>query len=158
MNLKDKIIYFKFKRGLRKMQRKYNAEKRRCARTYPDWKDDEYNDLDYKFIWGLSHNPKAESYASFHTWNKAALIFDRRAKEYILELDTTFFDNEINAHYIRYINEIREAFNQHFKDILNPPIDTTFTQGLFRDKSIAGIKRKLDMVCTMLNLNSKGEL
>ena len=61
-------------------------QRKRCQELYPDWKDDEFNCADNKFVWGISHNP--EQVPSFSTLNFIQVYYSRQYKIYYLELDS----------------------------------------------------------------------
>ena len=60
-------------------------QRKRCQESYPDWKDDEFNCADNKFVWGISHNP--EQAPSFSTLNFIQVYYNRQYKIYYLDLD-----------------------------------------------------------------------
>lgn len=60
-------------------------QRKRCQELYPDWKDDEFNCADNKFVWGISHN--SEQVPSFSTLNFIQVYYNRQYKIYYLELD-----------------------------------------------------------------------
>lgn len=60
-------------------------QRKRCQEQYPDWKNDEFNCADNKFIWGISSNPAQQ--ASFCTLNLIQIYFNRKTKVYYLDLD-----------------------------------------------------------------------
>ena len=56
-----------------------------CKKTFPDWKDDDYNCGDCRFVWGVtSDGTPAES---FVTLNIAELFYSRIDKRYWLVID-----------------------------------------------------------------------
>lgn len=69
-----------------KEQLKIAADQRkRCQEQYPDWKDDEFNCADNRFVWGISFNP--ELTPSFCTLNCAQVYHNRRNHTYYLDID-----------------------------------------------------------------------
>ena len=60
-------------------------EKRKCAKLYPDWEDNEFNLLEKKYIWGSDHGKDS----SFLTWDDAYVYYDRRSRQYYLEIDVS---------------------------------------------------------------------
>lgn len=60
-------------------------QRKRCQKLYPDWKDDEFNCAENKFIWGISYNP--EHTPSFSTLNYIQVYYNRKFKIYYLDLD-----------------------------------------------------------------------
>lgn len=58
-----------------------------CQKNYPDWKDDEYNCGDLKFLWGLLKDRTAGSPPSFCTLNSATLYYSRLNRRYYLDIE-----------------------------------------------------------------------
>ena len=79
----------KTKRQIHKLFNSYQREKKRCAKLYPDWNDDNYNALDNKFIWGVTEELSTE--ASFATNNIVVIYYNRSNKKYYLSIDVTGF-------------------------------------------------------------------
>ena len=92
----------------------YKREKARCKKMYPDWEDNEFNMLDYRFIWG--YTPDANLTSSFYTWDDALVYFNRASKKYHMTLDTGFYgyEKEYNAELARdelyRLTQIENAF------------------------------------------------
>ena len=78
-------------------------QRKRCQKLYPDWKDDEFNCADNKFIWGISYNP--ECTPSFSTLNYIQIYYNRKFKIYYLDLDP-----EINCSSLKNIANRFEAY------------------------------------------------
>ena len=72
------------------MGKDMKREKARCARLYPDWRDDEFNMLDNYFIWGYCED--STEIPSFYTWDDAYVYYNRIDKKYYMTLDTGFYD------------------------------------------------------------------
>jgi hypothetical protein len=70
---------------IKKLNKDMKREKARCARTYPDWRDDEFNMLDNLFIWGYNTNPNVTP--SFCSWNDAYVYYNRATKTYYMIID-----------------------------------------------------------------------
>lgn len=78
-------------------------QRKRCQELYPDWKNDEFNCADNKFIWGISHQP--EEIPSFCTLNYIQVYYNRKFKIYYLDLDP-----ETTCNDLRVILQRFEAF------------------------------------------------
>ena len=105
MNKINKYI----KREFRDIKRR----KKQCAKLYPDWRDDEYNMLECKFIWGLPSRPCEKDNPSFCTHNNATVYYNRENQRYFISIDDGFFDlssQESQEAYVKYLLDIREAF------------------------------------------------
>ena len=100
------------RKELRKIGRDYKREKDRCARLYPDWKDDEFNMLDNLFIWGYNIDPNI--IPSFYSWDDAYVYYNRAAKKYYMTVDTGFYGCSYNAEVgrveIQRLEQIEKAF------------------------------------------------
>ena len=87
------ITHLKVKKILREIAR----ERKRCAKQYPDWRDDEFNNLDDKFIWGCPPEGKpSDTPTSFNTWDDAYIYFNRADGLYYMEIDTGFYNGVWN--------------------------------------------------------------
>lgn len=75
----------KLDKELKKELRQCKRIKRRCARMYPDWRDDEFNMGANKFIWGVAHNGAP---ASFSTINDIMVYYNRDYKIYFMDIDS----------------------------------------------------------------------
>lgn len=62
-------------------------EKRRCAKAYDDWRDNEYNCGPLKYVIGVQSN--GEYADNFNTLNDLDIYFNRDTKKYLLSIDTT---------------------------------------------------------------------
>lgn len=77
-----------------------DAERQRCAAAYPDWKNDEYNCLDNKFIFGITlDNPCQEN--SFNTVNDFMVYYNRKSKMYFYNIDPNLNITYINLLFIK---------------------------------------------------------
>lgn len=94
-------------------------EKERCARLYPDWRDDEFNMLDNYFIWGYCEDSKKTP--SFYTWDDAYVYYNRIDKTYYMTLDTGFYDTVYSKETARIelgrLHQIKTAFRNFLLEI-----------------------------------------
>ena len=77
----------KNKRQIHKMFKKYQAEKKKCAKLYPDWVDDDFNSLHNKFIWGITEEGLTD--ANFTTNNVICVYYNRANHCYYFSIDIT---------------------------------------------------------------------
>lgn len=110
---------------LRKMGRELRREKDRCAKLYPDWRDDEFNMLDNKFIWGTCQ--KLNAIPSFCTWDDAYVYYNRATQKYYMTIDLGFYGLAYNAEIgrvaIKRLTKIKEDF-ETFLTKNEIPLDT----------------------------------
>ena len=92
----------KVNKFLKREFKRYEKAKKRCAKSYPDWKDDEFNCLDLKYIWGLDINDKTKD-TSFDSLNKATLYFNRLINKYELCIDLTDISSK---EFVEYLGNI----------------------------------------------------
>lgn len=74
------------------MFKKYQAEKKKCAKLYPDWVDDDFNSLHNKFIWGITAD--LDTNTSFATDNVICIYQNRKDKCYYFSIDIIQFGND----------------------------------------------------------------
>ena len=86
----NNINKLKTKLQLRRAFAKYQREKAKCAKLFPDWVDNEYNYLYNKFIWGFTIEGSVQ--ASFATDNIVSVYYNRNDKSFYLSVDATAFD------------------------------------------------------------------
>lgn len=101
----------RIKKLLSKEFKYIKKEKKRCAKTYPDWRDDEYNMLADKFIWAIPENPDVSP--SFMTLNQALVTYNRDQRRYHLYIDCYHFDTstaEGQQSMVNTLKNIKEAF------------------------------------------------
>lgn len=99
------------RKELKRMGKDLKREKARCARLYPDWRDDEYNMLDNYFIWGFNKNPKV--IPSFNTWDDLYIYFNRASGKYYYHFDTGIYryeDMEAARIELERLSEMEIAF------------------------------------------------
>lgn len=77
---------------------------------YPDWKDDEYNCGEMKFVWGVkSFDDLSSAPACMHTLNDIDIIYDRKHKDYYLGIETAYiFTNKLAE--VEYVNKLLAVF------------------------------------------------
>ena len=95
---------------LKKEFKRLRKERKKCAKLYPDWQDDEYNMLHHKFIWALPNKP--DTNPSFSTINKATLVFNRETERYYLYIDCAYLDMtkaQSQEALIAYLREVKDA-------------------------------------------------
>ena len=106
----------------------YTSEIKRCERLYPDWRDDEFNMLDNKFIWGYNIDPNITP--SFFTWDDAYIYYNRADKKYYMTIDTGFYEltysEEIAQTEIGRLHEIDLAFRKFLEENDLPLISPVF--------------------------------
>lgn len=109
----DKQLTKKLSKRIKQELRLMKKRKKECAQLYPDWRDDEYNMLENRFIWGIS--AKENEKASFITYNKAVCYYNRRTQKYYLDIDTSFFDDDAESlsRELNYLIEITNAFQEY---------------------------------------------
>lgn len=106
---------------LREQQKNYNKRKKYCAKTYSDWKDDEFNMLDDKFIWAYTANPHETP--SFCSLNDAIVYYNRESQLYIMDVDLSIYDSADRDSMQRMIDKltrIEDSFAAWVSDIFAP--------------------------------------
>lgn len=91
--------------------REYKREKKKCARLYADWRDDEYNLLHNYFIWGYSIQQKT-SKTSFDTWNDIQVYYNRITKRYYYQIDIGIYEDKVAA-----LEELQAAFYDYVRGL-----------------------------------------
>ena len=114
MNNKKLNTYLR--KELRQIGHDYKREKARCARLYPDWRDDEFNMLDNLFIWG--YNTDAKIIPSFYSWDDAYIYFNRKTKKYYMTIDTGFYDRIYDEEVARAESERLDRIENAFRNFL----------------------------------------
>lgn len=72
----------------KRLKREMKAAKKRmkqCKKKYPDWRDDEYNMFENKFIFAVPMNDNDEP--SFYTLNTLTCYFNRETRKYYLDFE-----------------------------------------------------------------------
>jgi hypothetical protein len=99
----------KINKWLRKEFRAIKKKKKQCKKLYPDWKDDEFNMLEDKFIWGVLINPYENVTPSFNTLNKAYIYYNRETKLYYLNIDLYPVAKGSKGLQLTYLKDIKTA-------------------------------------------------
>jgi hypothetical protein len=114
MNNKKLAAYLH--KELKKIGKDYKREKDRCARLYPDWKDDEFNMLDNLFIWGCNVDPNVTP--SFFSWDDAYVYYNRATKRYYMTIDTGFYGMNYSEELARVELERLVRIDEAFRNFL----------------------------------------
>ena len=86
-------------------------------RKYPDYKDDEYNCEELKFIWGIkSADDLTSNEANLYTMNDLDIVFDRERNEYLLGIETIYSFAEGNKGEIKYLECLLDKFTEFVKE------------------------------------------
>lgn len=121
----DKRIERRLDKSIKKELKLMQKENKRCAKLYPDWKNDEFNMGHNKFIWG--YNLPSNIPASFHTWNEAEIIYNRLTDTYKLNIDIVLegstYDKVIGRMELDRLMEINEQFRIF---LINNELDTHY--------------------------------
>ena len=97
---------------LKSQQKIYYKRKKMCKKMYADWEDNEYNELEHKFIWALTAKG-CNTTPSFMSLNDALVTYNRITKRYEFYVDITWFDysdRDSAQKLITYLARIQEAF------------------------------------------------
>ena len=86
----SKLQEKRLQKFLREQQKNYKKRKKHCAKTYSDWKDDEFNMLDDKFVWAYTANQHETP--SFCSLNDAIVYYNRATEQYIMDVDLSIYD------------------------------------------------------------------
>ena len=119
MNNKALDIYLK--KEMRRAKRSLSREEARCRASYPDWENDEYNLLDYKFIWGWTPGVSSHTIPpSFYTWEDFYIYYNRANKRYYFYTDTgvyKYLNKDVARDECGRLLQIKEAFRNFLCDI-----------------------------------------
>ena len=108
---------------------------------YPDWKDDEFNCLDNKFIWGVkAKSDQSGKDPSFVTLNDLQIYYNRKSKIYFLDLDIA--ENYIK-NYTLFINYLYDL--GHLPFIVSHTVKYPLTK---EDKKDLFSAKSLDLLCS----------
>lgn len=101
---------------LRKEIRLAKKEKKRCAKLYPDWVDNEYNCGPLKFIWGVKSYDDLTAYeANFYSMNDIDITYNRDTHKYLLGLETIYEFHSIDEK-IKYLDNLLKEFEKYIKE------------------------------------------
>lgn len=112
------------------------------TRKYPDYKADEYNCGELKFVWGVkSWDDLSEGNACMWTMNDIEIGYDRKTKEYSLSIETVYQFKDDNNGEVKYLDELLSAFTKYMEEnnyCMDMPFDFWNCQSvdLWRAKSI----------------------
>lgn len=89
---------------------------RKMMKKYPDYKDDEYNCGDLKFIWGIkSWDDLTSKDANLYSMNDLDIVYDREKKEYMLGIETIYtFDDKEDE--IKYLEGLLDKFTEYVRE------------------------------------------
>lgn len=122
--MNNKALNTYLKKEMRRAKHSLSREEARCRASYPDWENDEYNLLDYKFIWGWTQGSSSVR-PSFYTWEDFYVYYNRADKRYYFHVDTGVY-RYLNKEAARYESErllqIKEAFRNFLTE--NGILDT----------------------------------
>lgn len=89
----------------------------KMKRKYHDYRDDEYNCDELKFIWGVkSWDDISSDEANLYTMNDLDIVFDRKRKEYILGIETIYSFAEGNKGEVVYLENLLDKFTEFAKE------------------------------------------
>ena len=112
--MKNKKLDKELKRELRQCRK----IKKRCARKYPDWRDDEFNMGANKFIWGVAHNGAPPS---FLTLNDIMIYYNRDYKLYFMDIDSQLLARDAKDRLAELKSEFENfASNFHQEEVIFP--------------------------------------
>ena len=101
----------KFDREIKREMKRMEKERKRCAKQYPDWKNDEYNCGPLKFIWGVLSSDDLSGYpANFYTLNDLDITYNRDTKKYLLGLETIYKFNSTEDT-VNYLLRLKKEFS-----------------------------------------------
>ena len=121
----------------KRQRRTIRHEKKRCRALYPDWRDDEFNMLHNKFIWG--YTPGCVRTPSFNTWEDFYIYYNRAEKKFYFHIDTgiyRYIDQEAARYEVGRLSQIEKAFRDFLIEKgIAPTADICFcdleTQGAY---------------------------
>lgn len=104
----------KFKINCLKLDLGCRIENFILSRRYPDYKDDEYNCGELKFIWGIkSWDDLSDGDANMWTMNDIEIAYDRKTKEYALSIETVYQFKDSKNGEIKYLDGLLSAFTNY---------------------------------------------
>ena len=132
--------------------KEYKRRKKYCAKAYSDWRDDEFNELDNKFIWAFTANGSKEI-PSFCSLNDAIIYYNRATEQYIFDIDLTMYDSadpDSVQRMIDKLTQIQDAFGAWYHEncpmqlLTDYNFSDSFNSGI-SGSSLAVIGYRLDM-------------
>ena len=93
----------KINKWLKKELKRAKQLRKYCKKHFPDWRDDEYNCGDLKFLWGLTAGCDAAAAPSFCTNNIAVFYYSRIYKKYYLDIDFSCKNNKEAIKMLDYV-------------------------------------------------------
>lgn len=116
--------------------KKCKKDKKKYAKLYSDWKDDEFNCGPLRYIYGVKYNN--EDASSFNTLNIMDICFNRDTEKYIVCLDFSVSDKySTNDSMLNMLTILLEKFsyfirnNEYFDHSFNP-----FSINVYEDGNI----------------------
>ena len=114
---------------------------RKMMKKYPDYKDDEYNCGELKFIWAVkSWDDLSGKEANINTMNDIEIDYDRKNDEYILSFETVYLFKDGKAGEVKYFEDLLDAFTKFMVDnnykVDEPFFFWTASDNLWRAESI----------------------
>lgn len=120
-------------------------ELRRCRKAYPDFiQASEFDCGTYKFIWGVKSPDEQSSVpASLRTLNDIGIVFDRRTRHFILDIETAYWFDE-SKETIEFLQKLLDYFTSFMDEQgynKDAPYDFWMSQpsALFEEETIPGL-------------------
>lgn len=113
------------------------------TKKYPDYKDDEYNCDELKFIWGIkSWDDLSVGNANMYTMNDIEIDYDRNIKEYVLGIESIYQFEKGKVGEAEYLDKLLTAFTNYMEENnyrMDEPFDFWSCQSvnLWRAKDIS---------------------
>lgn len=105
---------------LKKEVKQAVKEKKRCQKTYSDWKDDEYNCGPLKYVWGIL--PGGDDADNFYQLTDLDIYYNRDTQKYLLGLETIYKFDTIEAKF-SYLDNLCNCFFNHLKGNFDSNVD-----------------------------------
>lgn len=93
---------------------KTRRREKRCRRLYSDFHEkNEYDDGEYKFIWGVkSPDDLCKSEPCLATMNDIELVYSRKEEKYMLSIETAYW-LETKENEIKYLEALLKLFTDY---------------------------------------------
>lgn len=112
-------------RELRACARAYRRATRKWSKRIPNWKDDEFHDRQYEFVWGYSlSNQTQPYYPSFLSWNDFEIYFNHETQKYVLDVGYLDFITHDEAQVVG--RNLLDGLNK-MRDFVKPEDDPNST-------------------------------